>query len=178
MGSCIHWGRRKFLIAITRNRAGWYLRPRFSISLHIDDTPLLEEMEHLFNRHNIKTILQTNKPHNNQRSHQTILTVRAVEQCSKLSNLFKDMKWHSKKHKDFLIWEYALTLFEQIKKETGRGHNRKWTDQRIYDMVYLRSFMNVTKKKPRALRNQEKILSWDLSPSPHILNFLDILVNN
>ncbi len=168
-------GEGSFFIAITRNRAGWYLRPRFGVSLHEGDRPLLEIMEQLFNKYDIKTILGDDgykRKKQKKRTRQTQLTVRSVEQCRKLADLFMPLKWYSKKHRDFLIWEYALRLFEEVKAMVSWDGPRKWTRQRIFDMVYLRSHMNSTKRRPRSNRNQAEILAWDFKPSEHILLFL------
>lgn len=169
-------GEGSFFIAITRNRAGWYLRPRFSVSLHEGDRPLLEVMEQLFNKHDVKTILSDDGYKRKRRTNRTkavLLSVRGVEQCRKLAELFRYMKWHSKKYRDFLIWEYALQLFEEVKAMTSWNGPRKWTRQRIFDMVYLRSHMNSTKRRPRSNRNQSEILGWVFQePSDHILAFL------
>jgi hypothetical protein len=174
-------GEGSFFIAITRNRTGWYLRPRFSISLHADDRLLLEIIEALFNKYQIKTHLggdEYPRRRRSERSAQTILSVRAVEQCRKLAELFAPLRWYSKKYRDFLIWEYALQLFEEVKTMVPWNGPRKWTRQRIFDMVYLRSYMNVTKRQPRSNRNQSEILDWDLEPSDHILAFLGGLDEN
>jgi len=171
-------GEGSFFIAITRNRTGWYLRPRFAISLHADDRLLLEIIEALFNKYQIKTNLggdEYPRRRRSKRSAQTILSVRAVEQCRKLAELFAPLKWYSRKYQDFLIWEYALQLFEEVKAMVSWNGPRKWTRQRIFDMVYLRSHMNCTKRRPRSNRNQSEILGWDLEPSDHILVFLEDL---
>ena len=177
-------GEGSFFIAITRNRAGWYLSPRFNVSLHEGDRSLLETMEQLFNKYDVKTILSDDgyqRKRQSNRSKQTQLSVRGVEQCRKLAELFRYMKWHSKKYRDFLIWEYALQLFEEVKAMVSWDGPRKWTRQRIFDMVYLRSHMNSTKRRPRSNRNQGEILAWNLKPSKKILFFLadlDIFLNS
>ena len=169
-------GEGSFFIAITRNRAGWYLRPRFAVSLHEGDRSLLEMMEQLFNKHGVKTILNDDgykRKNRLKRNQSLLLTVRGVGQCRKLAELFAPLRWYSVKYRDFLIWEYALQLFEEVKAMVSWNGPRKWTRQRIFDMVYLRSYMNCTKRRPRSNRNQSEILDWDLEPSDHILAFLE-----
>lgn len=132
-------------------------------------------MEQLFNKHGVKTILSDDgyqREGQSYRSKQTQLSVRGVGQCLKLAELFAPLKWYSRKHQDYLIWEYALQLFEEVKAMVSWNGPRKWTRQRIFDMVYLRSHMNCTKRRPRSNRNQSEILGWDLEPSDHILAFL------
>jgi len=168
-------GEGSFFIAITRNRAGWYLRPRFAVSLHEGDRSLLETMGQLFKKHGVKTLLNDDgykRKNRLKRNQSLLLTVRGVGQCRKLAELFAPLKWYSKKYQDFLIWEYALQIFEEVKAMTSWNGPRKWTRQRIFDMVYLRSHMNCTKRRPRSNRNQSEILDWDLEPSDHILVFL------
>jgi hypothetical protein len=171
-------GEGSFFIAITRNRAGWYLRPRFAVSLHEGDRSLLEMMGQLFNKHGVKTHLNDDRYQREARSSRTksvLLSVRGVGRCSKLAELFAPLRWYSKKYRDFLIWEYALQLFEEVKAMVSWNGPRKWTRQRIFDMVYLRSHMNCTKRRPRSNRNQAEILAWDLETSEHVLAFLEDL---
>ncbi len=168
-------GEGSFFIAVTRNRAGWYLRPRFNVSLHERDGSLLEIMGQLFNKYGVKTLLNDDgykRKNRLKRNQSLLLTVRGVGQCRKLAELFAPLKWYSVKYRDFLIWEYALQLFEEVKAMASWNGPRKWTRQRIFDMVYLRSYMNCTKRRPRSNRNQSEILGWGLEPSDHILAFL------
>lgn len=169
-------GEGSFIIAITHNRNHFYLRPRFSISLHIDDKPLLEKVALLLSFHGIKSILQTDEPHGKQRSSQAILTVRGVNQCRWLYSLLNDLEWYSKKYKDFLIWGLCLDIFENVKSIGNKGPQRKWTDQLIYDVVYLRSFMNKTKRNPRSYRNEDEIMKWNLNIDSNLKQKLDKII--
>jgi len=161
-----------FFIAIIReakSERGFYPRPRFSITLLKDDRLLLEIIAALFQKYEILSNLQP------AGKTSVILSVRGVNQCRKLADLFMPMRWYTTKRRDFLIWEFALKLFEEIKKLPGTGSRRKWTDQRIYDMAYLRHFMNSLKKQPLARKREETILQWGLEPSEFVIAFLTSL---
>jgi len=165
-------GEGSFCIVLTGGKR-WRLYPSFAIALNIHDEPVLSAMRDLFHEFEIFPKFKTCPPNGNSRTPIAHLEVRGTIQCNKLAPLFTSLQWYSRKYRDFLIWEYALKLFEEIRLRPHPLCHKVWVNQVIYDFVYLRSSMN--SGGSRSKENQSEILGWDLEPSDHILVFLEDL---
>lgn len=135
-----------FIAAVRRPRKDgtvyYTYRPIFTITIRIDDMPILEEIKEKLN--GIGSLHTYQPTSGGKKTGQRVarLSIQAHQACKDLINVLDEHPLRAKKADDYEVWKKAVELSLTLQKGKGASCQQQWKDMKLLkeEMERVRAF--------------------------------------